>query len=79
MREKTGAWAPDIVVGEEGEQKVTNTAFRPRWREQLWGQGGEREILLYKNYTFFCISVKIRKTVSSVWPGAPPRQEMSEK
>ena len=40
---KTGAWAPDIVEGEEGEQEATNAAFRARWREQLWGQGGVRE------------------------------------
>ena len=43
MREKTGAWAPDIVAGEEGEHEATNAAFRPRWGEQLWGQGRERE------------------------------------
>ena len=46
MRGKTGAWAPDIVAGEEGEQEATNAAFRPRWREQLWGHGGERENFL---------------------------------
>ena len=40
MREKMGAWAPDIVAGEGGEQEVTNAAFRPCWREQLRGQGG---------------------------------------
>ena len=40
MREKKGAWAPAAVAGEEGEQEVTNAAFRPCWREQLRGQGG---------------------------------------
>ena len=43
MRGKTGAWAPDIVAGEEGEQEATNAAFCPRLREQLWGPGGERK------------------------------------
>ena len=43
MREKTGAWAPAADAGEEGEQGDTNAAFRHRWREQLWGQGGGRE------------------------------------
>ena len=46
MREKTGAWAPAAVAGEEGEQEATNAAFGPRLRKQLWGQGGEGEILL---------------------------------
>ena len=46
MREKTGAWAPAIVAGEEGEQEATNAAFRPRRREQLWAQGGERGFFL---------------------------------
>jgi hypothetical protein len=53
MREKTGAWAPDIVAGEEGEQEVTNAAFRPRWREQLWGQEGGERIFLAKKLHFF--------------------------
>ena len=34
------------VAGEGGGQQATNAAFRPRWREQLWGQRGEREIVL---------------------------------
>ena len=34
-RGKTGAWAPDIVAGEEGEQEATNAAFCPRLGEQL--------------------------------------------
>ena len=51
MQGKTGAWAPDIVAGEEGEQEATNAAFRPRWREQLWGQGGERK--------FFCTKITL--------------------
>ena len=46
MREKTGAWAPAAVAGEEGEQEATNAAFRPRWTEQLWGPGGKGELFL---------------------------------
>ena len=46
MQSKKGAWAPDIVAGEGGEQEVTNAAFRPCWREQLRGQRGLREIFL---------------------------------
>ena len=56
LREKPGAWAPDIVAGEEGEQEATNAAFRPRWREQLWGQGGEREIFCNKITLFSVFS-----------------------
>ena len=40
---KTGASAPATVAGEGWEQEATNAAFRARWREQLWGQGGVRE------------------------------------
>ena len=46
MRGKTGAWAPATVAGEEGEQEATNAAFRPCWREQLWGQWGDRKNIL---------------------------------
>ena len=34
-RGKTGAWAPDLVAGEEGKQEATNAAFSPCWGEQL--------------------------------------------
>ena len=43
---KNGRLGPAAEAGEEGEQEATNAAFRPRWREQLWGQGGEREFFL---------------------------------
>ena len=46
MREKTGAWAPDIGAEKEGEQEDTNAANRTRWREQLWGQGGIEKLFL---------------------------------
>ena len=52
LREKTGAWAPDIVAGEEGEQEATNAAFRPRWREQLWGPGGKGNLFVKKLHFF---------------------------
>ena len=45
LREKPGAWAPDIVA-------ATNAAFRPRWREQLWDQG-QGKFFLRKNLHFF--------------------------
>ena len=77
-RGKTGAWAPDIVAGEEGEQEATNAAFRPRWREQLWGPGGKGNFFV-KNYTFSCIFLKIREAVRSVWPGVLPRRKISGK
>ena len=55
-RGKTGAWAPDIVAGGEGEQEATNAAFRPRWREQLWGPGGKGNFFCAKIYIFFAFS-----------------------
>ena len=55
MREKTGAWAPDIVAGEEGSrgegEEATNAAFSSCWGEQLWGQGGKGK--------FFCKEITL--------------------
>ena len=52
MREKTGAWAPDLVAGEEGKQAATNAAFSPCWGEQLWGPGGKGKFLVKKLHFF---------------------------
>ena len=78
-RGKTGAWAPDLVAGEEGKQEATNAAFSPCWGEQLWGRGGKGKFFLYKNYSFFFIFGKIRETVCSDWQGAPPVRKISGK
>ena len=45
-RGKTGAWAPDLVAGEEGKQEATNAAFSPCWGEQLWEPGGKGKFFL---------------------------------
>ena len=51
-RGKTGAWAPDIVGGEEGKQEATNAAFSPCWGEQLWGPGGKGKLFVKKLHFF---------------------------
>ena len=56
MRGKTGAWAPDIVAGEGGEQEATNAAFRPRRGEQLWGQWGKLNFICKKITLFSAFS-----------------------
>ena len=56
MREKMGAWAPDIVAGEEGKQEATNAAFSPCWGEQLWGPGGKGKFFCKKITLFSAFS-----------------------
>lgn len=55
-RGKTGAWAPDLVAGEEGKQEATNAAFSPCWGEQLWGPGGKGKFFCKKITLFSAFS-----------------------
>ena len=79
MRQKTGAWAPDLVAGEEGKQEATHAAFSPCWGVQLWGPGGKGNFFVKKITLFSCIFVKICETVPSDWHVAPPRRKISGK
>ena len=79
MREKMGAWAPDIVAGEEGRRGGHKCCIQFLLGGTIMGTRGEREIFCKKIKLFSCISMKILETVSSVWPGAPPRRKISRK
>ena len=71
--QKPCLWATVPVAGQGGSQGATNVAFPPPLEGTVMGAGGRNANYVVKNSICFCTFANIYETVSSVWPGAPPR------